>query len=66
MSMFPGPRGMGHVTHANNGIERVNDLMAQVRSEFESQLRATESFEHQSKPPDPSSANVVQPARRLT
>lgn len=47
MSMYPGHRGMGPVPPGNG--ERLNDLLGQIRSEFESQMRATESFEHQSK-----------------
>ena len=39
---------MGPVPPGNGG-ERLNELLAQIRSEFESQMRATESFEHQSK-----------------
>lgn len=48
MSMYAGHRGMGPVPPGNGG-ERLNELLNQIRSEFESQMRATESFEHQSK-----------------
>ncbi|KAJ9155797.1 Transcriptional repressor tup1 [Coniochaeta hoffmannii] len=46
MSMYPGHRGMGPVPPGNGG-ERLNELLAQIRSEFESQMRTTENFEHQ-------------------
>lgn len=50
--MYPGHRGMGPVPPGNGG-ERLNELLAQIRSEFESQMRTTENFEHQSKPQQP-------------
>jgi len=50
MSMYPAHRGMGAVPPGNGG-NRLNDLLDQIRAEFETQLRATENYEHQSKLP---------------
>lgn len=47
MSMYPAHRGMGGVPPGNNGA-RLNELLEQVRSEFESQMRTSENYEHQS------------------
>lgn len=41
---------MGGVPPANGG-GRLNELLDQIRSEFESQMRQTETYEHQSKLP---------------
>lgn len=38
---------MGAVPPANGGVNRLNELLDQIRAEFESQLRQTEGFEHQ-------------------
>lgn len=46
MSMYS-HRGMGAVPLGNSG--RLNELLDQIRAEFETQLRQTEGFEHQSK-----------------
>ncbi|KAJ2906699.1 transcriptional repressor tup1 [Zalerion maritima] len=43
MSMYP-HRGMGGVPPSNN---RLNELLDQVRSEFDNQLRSTQEYEHQ-------------------
>ena len=48
MSMYPAHRGMGGIPPANGG-GRLNELLDQIRNEFESQIRATENYEHQSK-----------------
>ena len=47
MSMYPGHRGMGAVPPGNSA--RLNELLDQIRAEFDTQLRQTEGFEHQSK-----------------
>jgi glucose repression regulatory protein TUP1 len=47
MSMYP-HRGMGAVPPGNSA--RLNELLDQVRAEFDTQMRQTEGFEHQSKP----------------
>ena len=47
MSMYPAHRGMG-AAPPGNGAGRLNDLLDQVRGEFETQMRATENYEHQS------------------
>jgi hypothetical protein len=49
MSMYPGHRGMGGVPPANGGAARLNELLDQIRAEFESHVRQTETYEHQSK-----------------
>ncbi len=49
MSMYPGHRGMGGVPPANSGGGRLNELLDQIRAEFESNLRQTETYDHQSK-----------------
>jgi hypothetical protein len=49
MSMYPGHRGMGGVPQANGGAARLNELLDQIRAEFESHVRQTETYEHQSK-----------------
>jgi general transcriptional corepressor TUP1 len=46
MSMYPGHRGMPGVPP--NGAARLNELLDQIRSEFESQMRTGETYEHQS------------------
>lgn len=48
MSMYGGHRGMGAVPPSNGG-GRLSELLDQIRSEFESQMRASENYEHQSK-----------------
>lgn len=45
MSMYP-HRGMGGVSQGNS--TRLNELLDQIRAEFETQMRQTEGFEHQS------------------
>lgn len=45
MSMYS-HRGMGAVPPGNSA--RLNELLDQIRAEFETQLRQTEGFEHQS------------------
>lgn len=45
MSMYP-HRGMGTVPPGNSA--RLNELLEQIRAEFDNQLRQTEGFEHQS------------------
>ncbi|KAL2271865.1 hypothetical protein VTJ83DRAFT_1236 [Remersonia thermophila] len=47
MSMYPGHRGMGGVPPANGGAGRLNELLEQIRAEFESHVRQTETYEHQ-------------------
>ena len=42
---------MGAVPPANGGVNRLNELLDQIRAEFESQLRQTEGFEHQGETP---------------
>lgn len=44
MSMYP-HRGMGGVPPGNT---RLNELLEQIRAEFDTQLRQAENFEHQS------------------
>lgn len=48
MSMYPAHRGMGGVPPSNSAA-RLNELLDQIRSEFEGQMRSGETFEHQSK-----------------
>lgn len=48
MSMYPGHRGMAGVPAAN-GIARLNELLDQIRAEFETHARQNEGYEHQSK-----------------
>ncbi len=50
MSMYPAHRGIGGVPPANNS-GRLNELLDQIRSEFETQLRTSENYEHQSESP---------------
>ena len=45
MSMYS-HRGMGAVPPGNSA--RLNELLDQIRAEFETQVRQTEGFEHQS------------------
>lgn len=45
MSMYS-HRGMGAVPPGNSA--RLNELLDQIRAEFETQLRQAEGFEHQS------------------
>jgi glucose repression regulatory protein TUP1 len=54
-SMYPGHQGMRGVPPANGGAGRLNELLDQIRAEFESHVRQTETYEHQSKsfPPWP-------------
>jgi glucose repression regulatory protein TUP1 len=49
MSMYPGHRGMGNVPPANGVVGRLNELLDQIRAEFESHIRQSETYEHQSK-----------------
>ena len=51
--MYPTHRGMGGVPPSTNAGGRLNDLLEQIRTEFEGQLRAAENFEHQSKTDTP-------------
>lgn len=53
--MYPGHQGMRGVPPANGGAGRLNELLDQIRAEFESHVRQTETYEHQSKsfPPWP-------------
>lgn len=46
MSMYP-HRAMGAVPPNNSA--RLNELLDQIRSEFDTQMRQTEGYEHQSK-----------------
>lgn len=46
MSMYP-HRAMGGGPQANS--TRLNELLEQIRVEFETQMRATENYEHQSR-----------------
>ncbi|CAK7207414.1 proteinral transcription repressor [Sporothrix eucalyptigena] len=47
MSMYGGGhRGMGAVP-PSNGVGRLTELLDQIRSEFESQMRSSENYEHQ-------------------
>lgn len=48
MSMYPGHRGMGGAPPGVNGAARLSELLDQIRSEFETQLRQSENYEHQS------------------
>lgn len=51
MSMYgSNHRGMG-AAPPGNGVGRLAELLDQVRSEFETQLRASENYEHQSECP---------------
>lgn len=47
MSMYPGHRGMGGAPPANAGGSRLNELLDQIRAEFDSQLRQTQEYDHQ-------------------
>lgn len=47
MSMYP-HRGMGGVPPGGNGASRLNELLDSIRSEFETQVRQCENYEHQS------------------
>lgn len=47
MSMYP-HRGMGGVPPGGNGASRLNELLDNIRSEFETQVRQCENYEHQS------------------
>ncbi|KAK0711584.1 WD40-repeat-containing domain protein [Lasiosphaeris hirsuta] len=47
MSMYPGHRGMGGAPPANGSPGRLNELLDQIRAEFESHIRQTEGYEHQ-------------------
>ena len=49
MSMYP-HRGMGGVPPGGNGASRLNELLDNIRSEFETQVRQCENYEHQSEP----------------
>jgi glucose repression regulatory protein TUP1 len=49
MSMYPGHRGMGGMPPVNGPAARLNDLLDQIRAEFEAHLRQTETYEHQGK-----------------
>jgi glucose repression regulatory protein TUP1 len=40
---------MGGVPPANGGAGRLNELLEQIRAEFESHVRQTETYEHQSR-----------------
>lgn len=44
--MYPGHRGMGGMPPNNS--QRLNELIEQIRAEFESQLRASETYENHS------------------
>ncbi|KXX72929.1 Transcriptional repressor rco-1 [Madurella mycetomatis] len=46
MSMYPPHRGMAGVPPAN-GAARLNELLDQIRAEFESHARQSEGYEHQ-------------------
>ncbi|KJR86358.1 glucose repression regulatory protein TUP1 [Sporothrix schenckii 1099-18] len=47
MSMYGGGhRGMGAVP-PSNGVGRLTELLDQIRTEFETQMRASENYEHQ-------------------
>ncbi|KAI3393276.1 hypothetical protein diail_4509 [Diaporthe ilicicola] len=46
MSMYP-HRGMGGVPPGGNGAPRLNELLDNIRSEFETQVRQCENYEHQ-------------------
>lgn len=46
MSMYPGHRGLPH----QGGSSRLNELLEQVRAEFDNQVRVNEDYERQSKP----------------
>ncbi|KAL1872786.1 hypothetical protein VTK73DRAFT_1336 [Phialemonium thermophilum] len=46
MSMYPAHRGMGGVP-PNSGASRLNELLDQIRSEFNNQLQNAENCEHQ-------------------
>ena len=43
MSMYPGHRGMPQ------NLSRLNELLDQVRTEFDGQMRVNDSYEQQSK-----------------
>ncbi|KAJ9150803.1 Transcriptional repressor tup1 [Pleurostoma richardsiae] len=46
MSMYPAHRGMGGVP-PGNGSSRLAELLEQIRTEFETQARASDNYEHQ-------------------
>lgn len=48
MSMYP-HRSMGGGPPGVQSAARLNELLDQIRSEFETQLRQSENYEHQSK-----------------
>jgi hypothetical protein len=50
MSMYQGHRGMGGVPPANGSAGRLNELLEQIRREFDSNAQQTEGYELQSKP----------------
>lgn len=45
--MYPGHRGMGGGPPSGPGAARLNDLLEQVRGEFETHVRQNENYEHQ-------------------
>ncbi|KAK3301562.1 WD40-repeat-containing domain protein [Chaetomium strumarium] len=47
MSMYPGHRGMANVGPANGVVGRLNDLLNQLRAEFETHIQQNETYEHQ-------------------
>ncbi|KAK4232131.1 WD40-repeat-containing domain protein [Podospora fimiseda] len=47
MSMYPGHGRMGGVPPANGAGARLNELLEQIRAEFDQHLRNGESYEHQ-------------------
>ncbi|KAK3692581.1 rco-1 [Podospora appendiculata] len=47
MSMYPGHRGIAGPPPGVNGAGRLNDLLDQIRNEFENQVRQYETYEHQ-------------------
>ncbi|KAK4138230.1 WD40 repeat-like protein [Trichocladium antarcticum] len=47
MSMYPGHRGMGGVPPANGGAGRLNELLDQIRREFDSNAQQAEGYELQ-------------------
>lgn len=50
-------RGIGGAPPGVTSAARLNELLDQIRSEFETQLRQSENYEHQSKHPSPSVAS---------
>ena len=51
MSMYPGHRSIAGPPPANGG-NRLNELLDQIRLEFETQVRQYEQYEHQRKTSD--------------